>query len=194
MNDNDKNYQPTIALVFGFYPNLDGKPKIALKNGLDQRFSIAFDTFNPETDQMYFDIEMFENIFTMVLNQMNFDNIVIAYGQQETYTFKTFAETLKLITNKENAEKNPCDSLFIYKKEKLICFVETEYYNSIGGHFPYHDAYNFAFFMNSINTVSYQNTIEQICSKHNYKIRNIEFGLPQPTTITLWQRIKRFFN
>ena len=48
MDDINKNYQPSIALVFGYLLNIDRKPKTALINKLNKRFSIAFDTYNPE--------------------------------------------------------------------------------------------------------------------------------------------------
>ena len=36
-------------------------------------FSIAFDTYNPEINDMYFDIVMFENIFTRLISEIKFD-------------------------------------------------------------------------------------------------------------------------
>ena len=189
----NKKYQPSIALVFGYLLNIDRKPKTALINKLNKRFSIAFDSYNPEIGEMYFDIRMFDKIFTKVLLQIEFDLIEITYGKNEKYVFRTFKDALKLIKEIEKPKNDSCDSILIYQNQKLVCYIETEYYSSIGGPYPYHDTYNFAFFINKINQDEIYEVIKKTCQLNEYLIRAIEIGLAEPK-LTLRNRLKAFFN
>jgi hypothetical protein len=172
--------------------NIDRKPKTALINKLNKRFSIAFDTYNPEIGEMYFDISMFENIFTSVISQIEFDLIEITYGENEKFVYRTFADAIILIKEKEKPENDSCDNILIYQNQKLVCYIETEYYSSIGGPNPYHDTYNFAFFMNQIKQDEIHEVIKQTCQMNEYLIRAIEIGLAEPKQ-TLRNRLKAFF-
>ena len=60
-------YQPSLALVFGYLSNIDTKSTIAIHSRLDERFSLALDTYNPETNDSYFDQEMFIRLLTSIL-------------------------------------------------------------------------------------------------------------------------------
>ncbi len=193
MDDINKKYQPSIALVFGYLLNIDRKPKTALINKLNKRFSIAFDTYNPEIGEMYFDINMFENIFTNVFLQIEFNLIEIKYGKNEKFEFGTFEDALKLIKEIEKSENDSCDSILIYQNKKIVCYIETEYYSSIGGPHPYHDTYNFAFFMYQIKQDEILEVIKQTCQQNEYLIRTIEIGLAEPKR-TLGNRLKAFFS
>lgn len=186
MNKLENKYQPSIAIVFGYILNIDKRPKIAFDNKLNERFSIAFDTYNPEIRDMYFDIMMFKNIFTRLISEIEFDRVAISFGQEEQ-DFKTFVDLLELIKER-NA---PFNRIIIYNKKRIVCYIETEFYNSIGGPYPYHDTYNFAIFLNEIKQDKFNIILNEVCETYNYVIRTIEYGLKEPKT-TIFYHLKNF--
>lgn len=187
----NQKYQPTIALVFGYLLNIDYRPKIASANNLKQRFSIAFDSYNPQTKEIYFDIDMFENIFSSFFSQVKFDLIEITYQKEKKFIFKDFDEAFTIIKEKKELENELFNNMLIYRHEKLICYIEVENYTLIGGPYPYHDTFNFAFFFNEINQ-DFLSMIKKVCKENKYLIRLVENGLSNPKS-TLMNQFKKFF-
>ncbi len=192
MDNSSKKYQPSIALVFGYILNIDKIPKIASKHGLDRRFSMAFDSHHPEFGEMHFDVSMFENIFTELFKQIEFDLMEVTYGDGEKLTFSSFQDALKDFKKREKPENDTFDGISIFLKDERVGYIQMEYYQSIGGPYPYHDTFNLAFFMRQINRDEILEVVKEICQRNGYLIRAIENGLEAPKQ-TLMNRLKNLF-
>ena len=184
-------YQPSLALVFGYLGKIDTKSTIAIHSRLDERFSLALDTYNPETNDSYFDQEMFIRLLTSILWELSCDRVEIETDNSTLYSCEDLSLFPQIMRTMGQA---PCEKIFIYEKKILICAMQIEDYTASWGPHPYHDTYNFAFFLNAMKQYRLQEVLEQTCKENHYWIRAIEVGSSEPSTMNLWSHIKNFLT
>lgn len=194
MYNENQVYKPSFALVIGYLKGIDKMPQIAKRHELFNRFSLAFDSYNPLRGEIYFDTSMFEALFKTLFDQIKYDRIEIEYNSTSKGIFDSFSDAIELI-KKNYAVNDTCfDRIFVYQLGQLVFYIQTEYYTSVGGPHPYHDTFNFACFVSKLDRDSIEATIDQTCKLNQYNIRAIEVGSPEVKSASIWEHLKNMFS
>lgn len=182
--DNESNYQPSLAIIFGYLPKIDNQSSVAARLGLLQRFSIALDSYHPEKVEPFFDQQMFVDIMAELLEFFDFDLIKVDLPER-TLMLKSWKTVFA-------SEDLPL-ALTFFKQNLPVLYMESENYVDIGGPDPYHDCYSFSYYVKEIDIEKLERGIGGLCRQRNYHIRAIEFGQEHPEKESFWRRMWHFF-
>ncbi len=90
-----------------------------------------------------FDVEFFLVLVKAMQEALNFDSQVI---QLNDLTVNSLAELNDIYLHNRAGEREAPQKISYYKNSSLVCEEQTEFWNLIGGPFPYHDSYAFCFY------------------------------------------------
>lgn len=188
---NQASYQPGLSIIAGYLDHIDQDCTEARKSGLDQRLAIVLDTFNPESGELYLDMEMLTSILGEVVLTFHFDEIVM-FIESRKHTFYTFEDCLlQLRKNHANGEL-PFECLHLLSGQDMNCYAELVDYAAVGGPPPYHDSYTLVFYYKTPPAAFLQASVETLCRKNGYRIRNRFEGSTKPN-ISLLDKIRKLF-
>ena len=183
----------SLSIVFGYLSGIDRQSWVAKKLSLPARFSIALDTYRHGHGEMYFDQEMLLAILKGLQLHIPHDSVSILFENNDEHTFQSLRDSIPVQTEKSASGNAPFISLRFLSGTETTCYIETEFYTAIGGPEPYHDSYNFAFYLKAYDRKTIENSIVTTCSQNHFTIRCIIAGRTIPDVFdSMYTRIKRF--
>jgi len=180
----------SIALVFGYLPEIDDAYEPAQKLGLSQRFAVALDSYraSKEYEDMYFDSELMHRILMILRDILAFDRMRIRYTENcEREMSREFsAEDLAF-----SEEQDPFEQLSFISGDRVSCLVRLEPYTSVGGPYPYHDTHCFSFYVAGVNEDAVRIRIEGFAEEEHLVLRDVLHGgtVPQISFLTKLKRL-----
>ena len=204
MQESKPTYQPSFGLVYGYLKGIDRMSSVANELGLINRFSLSLDSYNPEINSMYFDPNMFCILLKCILDNVEIDKIEIIYENDFKNTHLNLETLCKEIISMTTYNANGddilhIDQIYIYHKDRVHIYIEWEFgYIANGGPMPYHDTFNYAFYIKQQLDRKTKDAIMKCSLENNLDLRSIYIG--ENTTkqivgrngkISFWTRWKR---
>ncbi len=132
-----------IDFVTGF-DSFSAIPEAAKKAGLKYRFAVIQDTYRPDKVYIYFDENLLMSIIDFLKGFYNAQDFQI---EQRQGVAKVQLEVFLSDWNKLNSDdRNPPETIYVRKEQKIVACVATQYWKCCGGPRPYHDSYTYQLF------------------------------------------------
>src|SRR5262245_59170914 len=130
--------------LFSGYDDVNYPPKTAYQAGLRHRFAIIMYSDCKNDPYPSFDAEFFLALARAAQDALDFDSQLIELD--DSLSARSLDELAELYALAGAPECDAPNKISYYKNSRLICEEETEFWNRVGGPFPYHDSYTFAFY------------------------------------------------
>jgi hypothetical protein len=173
---NDKS----VALIFGYIPEIDYPNEQAKSLGLDCRFAFALDTYRQDKMDIFFDKELFIELLISALNYVGFDRVAVSGKAMDEKILHSVTDIRTISPYIINDEDEPCEKIKVYKKDEIVCLCDTSFFITCGGSHPYHDTYTFSFYVKDFDREILQKNLTACCESNNTFIRDICTGNNRP--------------
>lgn len=110
-----------------------------------------------------FDAELFLAAVKAMQEALDFNNQVIQLNAD--LTVKSLTELTEYYLNSEAGEREAPQKISYYKNSSLVCEEQTEFWNLIGGAFPYHDSYAFCFYSTEDCFEQFASRCQAVCEQ-----------------------------
>ena len=152
---NSSIWERALTLVGGYHEHCY-PPKTAYEAGLRYRFAIVVHSDCKNNPDESFDAELFLALVGAIQEALDFDSQAIQLNTD--LAVKSLIKLTELYLSSVAREREAPQKISYYKNSSLVCEEQTEFWNLIGGPFPYHDSYAFCFY-------SAEDCFEQLASR-----------------------------
>lgn len=184
MPEDDTSVERLIHIVRGYH-RYTSTPEQAVQNHLENRFAVILDPFQPIPEEWDFDVELLLAILTAISSVIDCDAFIAEINDDTQ--FHSLAEYCDWFHAMPVDMKEMPRRIQYWKKGKLVCFEETEFWALCGGPAPYHDSYTLSFYTATNPANAFQAACLAACRKINGRVGEIYQGSPTPIPPTFWE-------
>lgn len=182
----------SVAMVFGYLPEIDRPFEVAAAAGLTLRIALCLDTWRGDDEGMYFDDQLAVALLGVMAASIPHDRQEVAVGEASR-TWASLTEWHENYRRLPPDDRGPFDEVRLFLEGKLQAIVRTEPWVRIGGPHPYHDTWTFSAYLEQFDRVSMQAGLLAACSEQGAFVRDLMTASPEPR-ISLSTRMWDLFN
>jgi hypothetical protein len=179
----------SIALVWGYLPEIDHLNSHAAQLQLLNRLAIVMPSFYPGKTEMYFDSALFLTIVKVLLDVIPHQEIKIYLDKNQQKVLASLEELKQHYAGLSEENQSPFHSAKLIGSQNIPAYWECIDYTAIGGSAPYHDSFTLAVYT---KTAIPQQKISERCNQNNISIDGIYQGKSAPQ-ISLLTRVQKYF-
>jgi hypothetical protein len=185
--------QPTVGLVLGYLYDIDYPSRRAEKIGLRERFALILNSYAFDECGKDFD----EGMFFEILESLNFmsavSKISVALQDEQNREFPSLSKLRSFYSGLNPEDRVPFITANFESEGVVQCYVETEFYDRVGGLMPYSDSYVFSFYLEHYNRHDLQRSILAYCLEKGVEVFELRQGSVMPQ-ISWAKRIRDRFS
>ncbi|MBX7149301.1 hypothetical protein K1X76_09470 [bacterium] len=182
----------SLALVFGYIPQIDRLNPFAKKLHLNKRFAFALDTYSPQEEGVFFDVDLFLSLLQSVLASVSHDRVEFIGDFNGQKMIVGYEQLFNYYQNSRQENREPFYEMRVFKNDSIVLFGVTLFYTMVGGPDPYHDTYLTSFYCNDYDQSKVKQQLVNVCEQNDVSIRALLMAKDVPQ-ISWWTRIKDFF-
>jgi len=180
----------TFEIVVGYWPEVDFVSEAAEKAGLRWRWAAVLDTYRPDLgSDMYYDSRLSVELIQSVLLLVRADHLKIVWDDEgeESWEQDEWPMSMKGTRWEEGFRW-----ITAYRQGSVVCYIELERYDRIGGPDVYHDAVVIAFYTAENLHDELLRRSQEIASRLNANLEGVRFGTALPSAKPgFWTKLKR---
>jgi hypothetical protein len=172
-----------ISFVSGFDAE-DRTPGLVKSAGLKHRFAVIQETYRPDKVDMYFDEALWGRLFDFAIRYA-LDRKTIA---EIRYASKEMPAANLVTAGRQETDKKPPPYILVRDGGKCVLCIATEFWNLIGGPWPYHDSYTYSIYSNEVLDDQVLQFLRQANAAHEWQISPDVYP-PNPRKYSFWIKL-----
>ena len=175
-----------FRFVVGYLPYIDQRPQAAEKLGLMHRMAAVLNDSRAPHSAVYWDL------VEALVDSLNAQSVTFEIDtDRETRRFSSILLMREYVRSRPNA-----DCVFhratLCHAGKVRAFIDVEPWASVGGPYPYHDAWTFAIYRDTDDVSRLRDACYQVCMRHGLAIGEEIYGLAAPKKRPRWKSLLRW--
>lgn len=151
-----------LTLILGYDVNASPPPKWAALAGLHKRFAVALDPIRSDEIETDFDVELFLNLTSAILELVPHDAMAIELWDGSHCS--SLAELAEIYAATSEKELEPPDAIRLERNNRLVCAVQIwPSAMTIDSPHPYTGTYAIIFYTQYDQAEEFRHACEQVC-------------------------------
>jgi hypothetical protein len=175
-----------FRLVSGYLPEIDQLPETALRLGLLRRVAAVLNDGDVPRSRLYWDlVEAF-------VDSLGAESVTFEIDTDRATLPFTSISLLRQYVDGRSDIGVPFSRATLYSRGRVQAFIDTEFWATCGGPFPYHDSWTFAIYRDTDELTQIRDACYRACMRHGIPICEEIRGVMAPVAIPRWKRVLRW--